>query len=120
MGADQVRPPFFDRLVRSALRPLPPGRFAGGSMSSARLIWCTVPFGENDSHGSEARSNVPPEHSVIPGIATDVHDVPPFMLTPATSPREPPSDQRSCCQKPATSFGFTGLTAIHGSVSLFG
>ena len=38
IGAVQVSPPFVERLTSSAFRPLPPGRLAGGSMSSARLI----------------------------------------------------------------------------------
>ena len=43
---------------------------------------------------------------------------PPFMVTPATSPREPPFDQRSCCQTPIMLFAFVGLTSIQGSTSL--
>src|SRR5215510_1030637 len=78
-----------------------------------------MPFGAKDSHGSVARCNVPPEHSVIPGMTTDCHVVPPSKLTPATSPRDPPSDQRSCCQNATMLFGFVGVTSTHGSTSLF-
>src|SRR5262249_41846411 len=78
-----------------------------------------MPFGAKDSHGSVARCNVPPEHSVIPGTTTDCHVVPPSKLTPATSPRDPPSDQRSCCQNATMLFGFVGFTSTHGSTSLF-
>src|SRR5262245_12976778 len=119
IGAVQERPPSVDRLTRSALRPLPPGRFAGGSMSSARLIWCAMPFGAKDSHGSVARCKVPPEHCVIPGTTTDCHVEPPSKLTPASSPRDPPSDQRSCCQNATMLLGFVGFTSTHGSTSLF-
>src|SRR5439155_502129 len=42
---------------------------------------------------------------------------PPFRLTPATSPRDPPSDQRSCCQKATMLFGFVGFTSTQGSTS---
>src|SRR5215213_761644 len=45
---------------------------------------------------------------------------PPSWLTAATRPCAPPSDQRSCCQNPAISSGSAGLTASHGSTSLFG
>src|SRR5262249_15696613 len=78
-----------------------------------------MPFGAKDSHGSVARCNVPPEHSVIPGMTTDCHVVPPSKLTPATSPRDPPSDQRSCCQNATMLSGFVGFTSTHGSTSLF-
>ena len=64
-----------------------------------------------------ARGRLPPEHWEIPGITTDVHDTPPFRLTPATSPRDPPSDQRSCCQKATMLFGFVGFTSTQGSTS---
>ncbi|MGI8478984.1 MAG: hypothetical protein ACR2M2_03880 [Gaiellaceae bacterium] len=43
---------------------------------------------------------------------------PPFVVNPATSPREPPFDQRSCCQTPIMLAGFDGLTSIQGSTSL--
>ena len=42
---------------------------------------------------------------------------PPSVLTPASRPCAPPSDQRSCCQNPTTLFGFVGLTATEGSTS---
>ena len=44
---------------------------------------------------------------------------PPLWLTAATRPCAPPSDQRSSCHIPATSFGLVGLTASHGSTSAF-
>src|SRR5262245_44561565 len=47
------------------------------------------------------------------------HVEPPSCETAVTSPRAPPSDQRSCCQT-ATKFAeFVGLTATHGSSSAF-
>src|SRR5215510_13381062 len=78
-----------------------------------------MPFGANDSQGSVARCNVPPEHREIPGTTTDCHVVPPLKLTPATSPRDPPSAQRSCCQNATMLLGFVGFTSTHGSASLF-
>src|SRR5215216_5240035 len=55
----------------------------------------------------------------IPGIGTCCQLLPPLVLTPATSPRAPPLDQRSCCQIPTTLLGLVGFTSIHGSTSLF-
>jgi hypothetical protein len=49
---------------------------------------------------------------------TIVQLAPPFIVTPATFPREPPFDQRSCCQTPIMLSAFAGLTSIHGSTSL--
>src|SRR5262249_34613092 len=45
---------------------------------------------------------------------------PPSVLTPATRPRDPPFDHRSCCQPPTMLLELTGLTATIGSTSLFG
>src|SRR5436190_9638279 len=47
-----------------------------------------------------------------------VHDAPPLVLTPATKPRAPPLDQRSCCQMPTTRAEFVGSTSTQGSTSL--
>src|SRR4051794_23497981 len=53
-------------------------------------------------------------------MTTCVQFEPPFVLTPATWPREPPFDQRSCCHAPTMLPWFAGLTSIQGSTSLFG
>ncbi len=45
---------------------------------------------------------------------------PPLKLTPATLPREPPLDQRSCCQKATMLSGSLGFTSSQGSISLSG
>src|SRR5215207_8607700 len=55
----------------------------------------------------------------MPGIGTCCQLLPPLVPTPATSPRAPPLDQRSCCQIPTTLAGLVGLTSIQGSTSLF-
>src|SRR5215217_9541597 len=54
----------------------------------------------------------------MPGIGTCCQLLPPLVLTPATSPRAPPLDQRSCCQIPTTLLESVGLTSIQGSTSL--
>jgi hypothetical protein len=109
-GALHVNPPFVEKLAKS-----PWSKFASLNASAS---WCTRPFDPNETHGSVARWYRPPAQSVTPGIGTDVHDDPPFVLTPATSPREPPFDQRSCCQIPTRFAVLVGLTSIHGSTSL--
>jgi hypothetical protein len=43
---------------------------------------------------------------------------PPLKLTPATSPRAPPFDHRSCCQMPTMLSPSVGFTSIQGSTSL--
>src|SRR4029450_802230 len=64
------------------------------------------------------RAACPPGNTLILGITTCCQLVPPLRLTPATRPRAPPLDQRSCCQMPAMLSGSVGLTSIHGSTSL--
>src|SRR5919198_5651908 len=51
-------------------------------------------------------------------MTTSRHDLPPFVLTPATRPREPPSDQRSCCHVATMLSGCIGFTSTHGSTSV--
>jgi hypothetical protein len=64
------------------------------------------------------------DHSVVAQLlkAGQLFDqlVPPSCETPATSPWDPPSDQRSCCQKPTRSSEFRGFTRNHGSTSVPG
>src|SRR3954453_12578734 len=57
LGADHVSPPSVERFTTIPLSPNPP---VGGSGSVTRLIACATPFGENVTHGSEARSYGPP------------------------------------------------------------
>jgi hypothetical protein len=52
-------------------------------------------------------------------MTTSLHEMPPFVLTPATSPRDPPSDQRSCCQVATMLFVLVGFTSTQGSTSVF-
>src|SRR5580704_1900094 len=85
---------------------------------SAKYEAKTVPSGPIDTHGSLARAAEPPEFTVAPGIGMSVQVLPPSVLTPATMPREPPLDQRSCCQTPTKCFGLLGSTAIYGSTWL--
>src|SRR5512132_952758 len=51
-------------------------------------------------------------------MTTSLHELPPFVLTPATRPREPPSDQRSCCQVATMLSAFVGFTSTQGSTSV--
>src|SRR6266536_4064046 len=51
-------------------------------------------------------------------MTTSVHDWPPSLLTPATSPRAPPSDQRSCCQLATMLLASVGFTSTQGSTSV--
>ena len=85
-------------------------------------IWYAAPFGENVTHGSEARSKSPPFATVPPeqnvNLAKVVFQVaPPLVEYPVARPRAPPSDHRSCCQTPMMLRGFAGLTATQGSTS---
>src|SRR5262245_53784323 len=54
------------------------------------------------------------------GMTTWDQLAPPSMLTPATSPRAPPFDQRSCCQVATMLLAFAGLTSTQGSTVLSG
>src|SRR5439155_24616374 len=80
------------------------------------------PLGAHETHGSDERPKSPPLAAVPPAQllkcgAEYAKLDPPVWLTAATSPCEPPFDQRSCCQNPATSLALVGLTASQGSVS---
>src|SRR5262245_4796890 len=125
IGSPQVSPPSVDLLTSMAFLPLPPGRPGGASMSSTRLKKYTCPLGENVTQGSVARlksppfATVPPEQSVIFGTTTVLHVKPPSKLAPATRPRDPPLDQRYCCQPPTRFRRLAGFAAIHGSTSLW-
>ena len=74
------------------------------------------------THGSDARSKLPPLAGVPPlqrdiGAAARVQVPPPSNVNAVTGPREPPPDQRSCCQAPMKWLGLAGLTAMNGSTS---
>src|SRR5436189_1304412 len=74
------------------------------------------PLGAHETHGSDERPKSPPLAAVPPAQllkcgAEEAQLEPLSWLTAASSPWEPPSDQRSCCQNAATSSGFVGLTA---------
>src|SRR5206468_7192023 len=84
--------------------------------STDMLIDHRSPLGAHDTHGSDERPKSPPLLAVPPAQmvrcgAEYAQLVPPSWLTAARSPCAPPSDQRSCCHSPATSWGFVGLTA---------
>ena len=51
-------------------------------------------------------------------MTTSLHELPPFVLTPATRPRDPPSDQRSCCHVATMLSGLVGFTSTQGSTSV--
>jgi hypothetical protein len=61
-----------------------------------------------------------PEQTDTFGMTTSLQESPPSLLTPATRPRAPPSDQRSCCHVLTMLSGFVGLTSTQGSTSVFG
>jgi hypothetical protein len=71
------------------LSPKPP---VGGSGSITRLIACSTPSGPNEIHGSVPRSNGPPPgvQRASCGGTVRVNVKPPFVLTAATLPLEPP------------------------------
>src|SRR6266498_4022043 len=84
-----------------------------------RLMWKSLPLGAKESQGSDARRYALfPEQTDSFGITTEFQDWPPSLLTPATSPREPPSDQRSCCQVATMLSAFVGFTSTQGSTSV--
>jgi hypothetical protein len=61
----------------------------------------TVPSGEIDTHGSDARAKrLPPGAQLVNGGALRVHVRPPSNDAAASSPLAPPFDHRSCCQTP--------------------
>ena len=95
----------------------------GVSLSNEIEIACSVPLGLNETTGSEARwypaaSPDPPAQRLNFGDPCD-QVWPPSSLAPMSRPWLPPSDQRSCCQKPTTFWESVGLTATHGSTSAF-
>jgi hypothetical protein len=57
---------------------------------------CATPSGPKVIHGSEARSYLPPVHTVSAGTATWCHVSPPSKLALDTIPFEPPLLYRSC------------------------
>jgi hypothetical protein len=118
IGSLQERPPSSDFETRIALSGRPPA--AVMPPLAERLIAWRSPFGAKECQGSEARtqSGFPPH--VLKGSVTCVQLPPPFVLTPATRPRAPPFDQRSCCHVATMFSGSVGLTSTHGSTSVFG
>src|SRR3954447_8487709 len=69
------------------------------------------------THGSEERRYRPPVHSETPRGIVSLQLLPPFLVTPARRPREPPLLQRSCCQPAISRPGSDGSAATHGSSS---
>src|SRR6185295_2366259 len=88
IGSPHVSPPSVDFETRIALWV--------SKTSKLNEIAYRSPFGANETHGSEALSNAPPEHFVSLGTTTRFQEAPPSWLTLATRPRAPPSSQRSC------------------------
>jgi hypothetical protein len=112
IGALQWSPPSVDLETRIAL-------FVSKASKLSEIAYRS-PFGANVTHGSDARSYVPPEHFEVPGTTTRCHEPPWFVLTLATRPREPPSFQRSCWYSATMFCAFVGLIAARGSTSAFG
>src|SRR6266496_3095837 len=109
VGGAQLRPPFLDRLVITAS--------GGGSDAAepAEPAKYTVPSTPAEIHGSDAKSAVPPVHTVRPGIIAWIHRRPPSNDAPIRSVRAP--KPKSCCQTPTMLCGRAGLTVIAGSIS---
>src|SRR5262249_60664506 len=57
---------------------------------------------------------------VLPATPPGARGGPGLVQSPATGPRPPPFDHRSCCQPPTMLLELSGLTATIGSTSLFG
>jgi hypothetical protein len=96
IGSLQCSPKSVDFETRIALW------FGFGFPTKLSAIWYRSPFGANETHGSEVRKNSPPEQALIPGMTTRCQVAPLSWLTLATSPRAPPSLQRSCWYSPTT------------------
>ena len=96
-GARHVAAWSVDRLTNNALLRAPKG-VCGLAGSSTRWKKNAVPSLAMAVQGSLARAYAPPVHSVtFDGIVSaHVPEAPPALETTPTSPREPPSDQRSC------------------------
>src|SRR5687768_8879001 len=60
---------------------------------------------------------MPAEQRVNSGGVTVSQVMPPLSLTAESSPRAPPSDQRSCCQTATMLLVSTGFTCTYGSTS---
>src|SRR5713226_3582271 len=86
VGWLQLLPPSVDRLT--ATPPL--GELPVESMLNTRLLTNTKPVGPKETQGSEARSKLPPELVVSPGMTTVFQVSPPSRLTPVTIPNAPP------------------------------
>src|SRR5438477_11190350 len=115
VGADQPAPPVLDLATNNAE--------STSSPEIEREIWYALPAGSNVTQGSEARS-----YELLAGLPEQVENaakflaqvVPPSPDRAVTSPREPPSDHRSCWKTPMTLFELVGLTATNGSTSASG
>src|SRR5262245_33856952 len=102
VGLPQCKPPSVDLLTKTPLG------ISGDGEWNSRPATYTSPLGANVTHGSLVRWAIPPEAWVMLGMTTFVQWLPPSVLTPATSPRAPPLDQRSCCQMPTRCCGLVG------------
>src|SRR6185295_18275165 len=107
-----VRPPFVDVAATTPFALL-------DSLKEHEIAYA-VPSGPIETHGSVARSYAtPPGAQALKGSGVSLHVAPPSVEKPATRPRAPPSDHRSCCHAPIRFPGSAGLTAIDGSTSAF-
>src|SRR6516165_431890 len=100
IGWLQVRPPSVDLLTCTPPSEDPNGKLGPAAALKNRLLAYRSPLGAKESQGSLARANVPPVVRATPGSGTAFQLFPWSMLTLTTSPRAPPSFQRSCCQIP--------------------
>src|SRR5262249_43052664 len=75
VGLLQVSPPSVDLLTRTAL--------VSKSESVPRHVTYTSPLVAKEPQGSSLWGQIPPEHSLIPGITTSCQLLPPLKLTPA-------------------------------------
>ena len=79
-----------------------------------------MPLGPMSTQGSDSRVQGPPSHLATRPERTVFQLAPPSSLTPASSPRAPPSFQRSCCQPAISRPGCDGSAATQGSISVAG
>src|SRR5687768_2268647 len=123
-GSSQFAPPSSERDAITAL--------ATFESLIPSAICCATPLGENDTHGSVARSKSPPFAAFPPvqrlnlarpmlGSSGKIGGIvqlwPPSFEKALIFPVAPPFDQRSCCQLPTTLSGFARLTSTKGSTS---
>ena len=99
----------------SVRRPVDRNRVAGIVFVEKQTAEVRAVRGPNATHGSEARSHVPPLGRVSPGTRPSVHVTPSSVLEANPSARAPPLAYRLSCQPATRLRGFSGFAARYGS-----